>query len=125
MTNRELVESAFAAFQRGDLDAAFAGSDPDFEFDNQTDAPGAMGVWRGRDGFLAMLEKVTEAFSEYSLEHLETSERGDQVTLALREFGRGRTSGLPIERQIYLTYTLREGTVVRMLATLEPPEGVS
>jgi ketosteroid isomerase-like protein len=113
----------FEAFQRGDLDAAFAATAPEFEFDNRTNAPGAAGVWRGRDGFLDMMGKVTEAFSEYSLERLETRAQGEHVTLTLREASRGRTSGIPLERQIYVTYTVRGGQVVRGLATLEPPPG--
>ena len=121
MTNREIVETTFAAFQRGDLDGAFARMGPGFEFDNQTDAPGATGVWQGRDGFLEMMGRVTEAFSEYSLELVDTHERGDEVTLTLREFGRGKSSGIPLERRIYVTYTLAEGEIVRMRAGLEPP----
>jgi hypothetical protein len=48
---------------------------------------------------------------------------GDDVTLTLREFGRGRSSGLEIERRIFVTYTLRDSKVVRILAALEPPGG--
>jgi ketosteroid isomerase-like protein len=121
MTNREMVEQAFAAFQRGDLDTAFAIADPNVEFDNRTDAPGAVGVWIGREGWLEMMGKVWEAFSEYSLDLLESREEGDQVTLNLRERARGQASGIELERRIYLTYTFRDGQVVRMLATLEPP----
>jgi ketosteroid isomerase-like protein len=121
MTNRDLVEQMFDAFQRADLDAAFAPVAADFEFDNRTDAPGPTGVWRGRDGLLAMMGKVTEAFSEYSLERLDTRERGDRVTLTLCETGRGRSSGIALEREIYVTYTVRDGQVVHGLATLEPP----
>ena len=89
MTNREVVEEMFAGFQRGDLDAAFESAVPDVEFENQTDAPGVLGVWRGVEGFVEMMGKVTEAFSEYGLELLESEERGDDVTLTLREFARG------------------------------------
>jgi ketosteroid isomerase-like protein len=121
MTNREIVETSFAAFQRGDVEAAFAWATPDVEFDNRTDAPGAAGVWRGLDGFLEMMGKITEAFSEYSLELLDTTEHGDRVTLTLRERGRGLTSGLEGERRIFSTYTLAEGKIVRMEAALEPP----
>jgi ketosteroid isomerase-like protein len=117
-----MVEGMFAAFQRGDLDAAFEFAASDVEFDNQTDAPGVLGVWRGVDGFVEMMGKVTEAFSEYAVELLETEERGDHVTLTLREFGRGASSGIAIERRIFVTYTVRDGEVVRILAALEPPE---
>ena len=123
MTNREMVEEMFAGFQRGDLDAAFESAVPDVEFDNQTDAPGVLGVWRGVEGFVEMMGKVTEAFSEYGLELLESEERGDDVTLTLREFGRGKSSGIEIERRIFVTYTLRDRKVVRILAALEPPGG--
>jgi hypothetical protein len=67
--------------------------------------------------------KVTEAFSEYGLELLQSEERGDDVTLTLREFGRGKSSGIEIERRIFVTYPVRDGKVVRILAALERPEG--
>jgi ketosteroid isomerase-like protein len=111
----------FAALQRGDLDDGFKYAVPDFEFDNRTEAPGAAGVWRGRDGFRTMMGRVTEAFSDYAADVLDSHERGDEVTLKLRERSRGRTSGMPMEREIFLTYSFRDGRVERMTATLEPP----
>jgi ketosteroid isomerase-like protein len=123
MTNRELVEGMFAALQRGDFDGAFALAVPDVEFDNRTEAPGAAGVWQGRDGFLAMMRNVTDAFSEYSVELVDSREHRDAVTLRLRECSRGHASGVAGERELFLTYTVRDGTIVRMLAALEPPEG--
>ncbi len=118
-----MVEGLFAAFQRGDLEGAFASTVADVEFDNRTEAPGAEGVWHGREGFLAMMGRVTEAFSEYSVELVESREQGNEVTLKVLESGRGRTSGIELSRHIYLTYTVRDGRVVAIRAELRPPAG--
>ena len=63
-TNRELAKATFAAFQRGDLEGAFAHTAPDSVFENRTETPGVEGTWHGREGFLEMLGKIIEAFSE-------------------------------------------------------------
>jgi ketosteroid isomerase-like protein len=118
VTNRKIVETTFGALQRRDFDAAFAHMAPQYEFDNRTDAPGAMGVWKGRDGFLAMMGKVVEAFSEYSVDVLDAEEQGDEVTLIVREASRGKVSGIAMERRLRLTYTVVDGQIVRTVARL-------
>jgi hypothetical protein len=50
VTNREIAEDAFAAFQRGDLAAAFRRTVPDVEFDNRAGGADVSGVWRGING---------------------------------------------------------------------------
>jgi ketosteroid isomerase-like protein len=90
VTNREIVEDSFAAVQRGDLAAAFRRTVPDVEFDNRTGGADVSGVWRGIDGFTELMDKINEAFSEYTLELLETNERGDDVILTVRERVRAR-----------------------------------
>jgi ketosteroid isomerase-like protein len=123
VTNREIVEDAFAAFQRGDLAAAFRRTVPDVEFDNRAGGADVSGVWRGIDGFTELMDKINEAFSEYSLELLETNERGDDVILTLREHVRGKASGAEVERRLFITYAVHDGLITRIKTGLEPPAG--
>jgi ketosteroid isomerase-like protein len=117
-SNAEKAVAGFRAWQRGDLEAAFTNTGPEFVFDNRTGAPGAEGVWHGPEGLKAMMDKVLEAFSEYSLELVESRERGDQVELILREVGRGRHSGIVIERRLKNAYTFEDGRVVKIESTV-------
>jgi ketosteroid isomerase-like protein len=114
-TNREIAEATFAAFQRGDLDAAFEHAAPDSVFENRTEAPGAEGTWVGREGFMEMLGRIVEAFSEYSFELLETRELDDgRIALLLEEHVRGRSSGVPAKRRIVTAYTIEDGLITRI-----------
>ena len=69
-----------------------------------------------------MMARITEPFSEYSLELVETHDAvGDEVTLSLNARARGKSSGVQIERRVYLTYTIEEGELARLVVSLEPP----
>ena len=116
--NLEIVRRAVNAFLAGDLDGMFALADPALEFDNQTEVPDLEGTFVGREGFVSMLAKIYEVFEDYRVEPLRFEARGDQVAVLLREVGRGRASGVEIDRQIVLVHTLAGEKVTRIEALL-------
>ena len=108
--------AGLAAFQRGDIDAAFADTSPDYVFDNRTEAPGVEGLLHGRDGFIEMQARIKEGFAEYNVELLETKELPDRVVLTLLETGRAAASGIEIERRIVLIYSFEHGQITGTVA---------
>lgn len=116
--NLEIVRRAVSAFLAGDLDGMFALTGPTFEFDNQTEVPDLEGTFVGREGFISMLAKIYEVFEDYRVEPLRFEASGDRVAVLFREVGRGRASGVEIDRRIVLLHTLAGGQVTRIEALL-------
>ena len=118
--NLELVRRALEAFVTGDLDGAFAAMDAEMVFENRTQVPDLEGTYVGRDGLLQMLGKIYEVFEDYRLEPLEIETAGEGVAALVRESGHGRISGIETGRQLLLLYTITNGKIARIDATLCP-----
>ena len=95
-TNLELVRRAYDAWNRGDLDAAFAFLDPDVEVSVPPNFPEA-GTYRG-------LTEVRRLMTEHLLPTLENLQAvperfldaGDQVVAFVRYSGRGSATGIEV-----------------------------
>ena len=59
-------------------------------------------------------EEDREAWEERRLEPVEFLDAGDEVVVFLHEYRRGRNSGVELEVDTAVVYTVREGRVVRM-----------
>ena len=47
------------------------------------------------------------------MEHLEYIDAGDSVVVAFRWWGRGKSSGVPVESDFFGVHDLRDGKIVR------------
>ena len=72
------------------------------------------GDYRGHAGFLRWNEDWGAAWSDWSLEPQEYIDAGDQVVVMVEMKATGRGSGVEIDREDALVYTLREGKHVRL-----------
>jgi ketosteroid isomerase-like protein len=117
-TNLEIVRRAVEAFLVGDLDGMFALTEPTVEFDNRTEVPDLEGTFVGREGFVGLLAKIYEVFEDYRVEPLRFEASGDRVAVLFRELGRGRGSGIEVDRRIVLRFTLAGENVSRIEAFL-------
>jgi len=110
--NVEVVRALFAAWEARKPQDALAVIDPEIEVDftGVSQVPAAVG--RGLDGLQRVLGDWFGAFEslEYSPQHF--IEAGDHVIVLLRVTGRGRGSGVPIESNLAVVYTLRDARVV-------------
>jgi ketosteroid isomerase-like protein len=110
--NVEVVQRAFEAVARGDLEAAADTLDPEVEI-HDFDVPDA-GIYHGHEGFFAWLARWDEGWESWRIEDLEFRPAGrDQVLALFRMVTRGKGSGIEIDRLDAIAYRLRDGKIVR------------
>jgi ketosteroid isomerase-like protein len=114
--NVEIVRSAYAAVNAGDLDALAEVTAPDAVLDWSRSIGPQKGVYRGRDGFAQYVAALTEAFERVQLSpvHVVVAP-GGQIVVRHHFSARGRASGLEINRvpDVALVWELRDGKVTK------------
>ena len=120
--NVEIVRQgfdAFNAFMRGESaeKALAAFVDPEFEYDwpAERDWPEPDHSRRGVPLAFAFIKRVQSALLDVVWEPLEFIEAPDNRVLAqVRQRGRDRESGVPVEVQLFHVVTLRDGRVRKL-----------
>jgi ketosteroid isomerase-like protein len=113
--NVEIVKEIFAAWANRDRRSATRHIHPDIHVDISPwtfltrPADGPEGL---RETFRELVDNIASV--EFHMERL--LDAGDHVVVALRVTGRGRESGIPVQREGFAVYTLREGLVVALSA---------
>lgn len=70
-------------------------------------------TYRGLEGYRQAMEDAAEQWRDFSNEVEELVDAGDDVVVAIvRASGRGRTSGVPVERRTGALIRLNEGRIV-------------
>lgn len=114
-TNLELVQRAYEAWNRGDLDAAFGFLDPEIEVSAPRDLPEA-GTYRGRDETRRWAEEFLKAWEEVGADPQRFVDAGDRVLVTVRYFGRGKGSQAVVRGAVVdaHVWTLRDGRAVKL-----------
>ncbi len=102
----ELVQRALAALNAGDLEELVAVCDRDFELD-MSDRVFNPSTYRGHDGIRQFHTEVLEVWDQYTWEPEQVMDHGNLVVALLRTSGKGRGSGLEVERQTAMIWTVR------------------
>jgi ketosteroid isomerase-like protein len=111
------------AYNRRDFDAALQDFDPQVEwvlpphqsFDSGQGTQFVRRFWEGLD----------ETMDELRLDAQEFVDAGDRVAVRLRYFGRGKSSGVEVETEMYhQVTTFRDGTIIRMEYVTSWPEAL-
>src|SRR5919106_1334759 len=105
-TRVELVRRAYQALNDGDVDALVGRCDPAFRVD-MSDRVLNPAVFEGHDGIRRFYAEVREVWESYTWEPEELIEAGNQVVALLRSGGRGRGSGIELERRTAMVWTVR------------------
>jgi len=124
--NVEFIHRAIDAFNRQDV-AALAGlCADDFEFVSMLSAVDAGdSTYRGPDAWREYFARMHETWAEWRIDDSQVSDAGDGSLVAVvRVAGRGRHSGVVVDRTLGMTYHLREGKIWRMRAYLDPDEAL-
>ena len=125
--NIDIVVRNLEAFNKtGEIDAAFANSDPGIEFEIST----ALGresadfrVYRGIDEVKSAVGEILSAFEGARFEIHEVRERDDRVLAILELFFRPKDSSAEISTGRFgYVYTLRDGKVVRVQDFTHPED---
>jgi uncharacterized protein len=103
--NVELVRRAYAALNAGDVEGLIELCDQDFEIDMEERVFNPA-TYRGHDGIRRFYGEVREVWAEYRWDPEELIDREDQVVALLHAQGRGRGSGVEIDRRVAMVWTL-------------------
>ncbi len=124
--NVELISRVYEAFNREDIATLRELSDEDLEFVSvfaEVDTGGA--THRGRDLWAGYFARIGETWDEWRAEDLRVFDAGgDRVAAVVRLVGKGKGSRIPVDREIGLAYTLRQGKLWRMHVYLNPGEAL-
>jgi ketosteroid isomerase-like protein len=85
----------------------------------ELELPDSTGPSRGPAGAREFFRTWVGAFEDWGYEVGETIDAGDSVVAEIRQWGRGKGSGVPVENHFWTVWTIREGKVVRASHHLE------
>jgi len=120
-SDREIVEMAFDAFARGDLDAALDLCDPEIVIRD----PGRTGqTLKGRNELRAFWEEWLENWQEYRVEPYEFVEAGDEILVRSGQRGRGKLSGIEVDQDLFQVFRIRDGKFVEYRIYAERAEAL-
>jgi uncharacterized protein (TIGR02246 family) len=115
--NVELVESAFDAWNRGDIDAFADHMAEDVAWLEVSGRPeGESSERLGRDRLRESLESLFEAWESYRIEVEQIQVARDRVVAIVREVARGRASGVEIDGRWGYLIAVDDGLIVRIEA---------
>jgi uncharacterized protein len=109
--NVEIVRSLYEGWLRGEV--GLDRLDPEIAMFESTTLPGAASAV-GIDAVRRYIESFAKYWEEIRFEPQEYIEAGDQVVVVARLLGRGKASGVAVERVWAYVWTLRERRVLRM-----------
>jgi ketosteroid isomerase-like protein len=123
--NVEVVRSFYDAVNQRDLrvlDALLASEESEFA---SVFAVSEGRVFRGTQGVRDYFAAIDEAFENFRTEVLGLLDAGDDRVVAMtRVTGRGRGSGIPVDKHLGQVWTLRGEAVVRIDTYVNPPEAL-
>lgn len=122
--DREVVESSYAALNRGDIDAALAALAEEAEWHESGALPDA-GVYLGREAIRAFLTEFLDSWESFDQEITETREAGDRVAVFIHLTAVGRGSSVEVDARYAHVWTMREGQGIRVDAFYERDEALA
>ncbi|MGH2837035.1 MAG: nuclear transport factor 2 family protein [Thermoleophilaceae bacterium] len=108
-----LVRRALAALNAGDIEELVSVCDQDFELD-MSDRVFNPSIYRGHDGIRQFYAEVLEVWERYVWEPEQILEQETLIVALVRTSGKGRGSGLEVERETAMIWTLRGGQAVSL-----------
>ncbi len=122
--NVALVYLGAEAFNRRDLDAFLALTDPDVEFTSRLAELEGGSPYRGHDGVRSWWENVFGIWSDVSAEIGEARDLGDVTVTRVRLRGHGIESDAPWEQMQWQVAEWREGKATRWRTFLSEAEAL-
>jgi ketosteroid isomerase-like protein len=110
--NVEIVRRLLDALLLGDEETVTSILDPDVRVVDD-DLPDA-GEYAGIDGLAAWASNWDESWESWQLEPQALIDAGDQVVALVKLFAVGKGSGVTVERNNGMVWTVRDGKAVRL-----------
>jgi ketosteroid isomerase-like protein len=111
-SNVQVIQEAYAAFQRGDIQSILNSLSEDVEWI----APGVepvAGTYRGKEGAAQFFRKVKETVEFSAFEPREYVAQGDRVIALGNYRGTGSATGKSYQSDWVMSFTLRDGKVTK------------
>jgi ketosteroid isomerase-like protein len=121
--NVEVARRAHEALNSGDIDELVTICHPDFQLD-MSDRVLNPATYHGHDGIRQFYAEVEEVWERYIWEVDELRDDGDIVVSLLRTRGKGRESGVEIDRKTAMIWTIRGGKALWMRFYREPEKAL-
>jgi ketosteroid isomerase-like protein len=112
--NVEVLRRGIDAFSRAAWEESVKLMDPDVEWHDAPDLPGAQ-VHQDREGVLAQWKGMAEALDDFTVDVEQFFDAGDQVVVFFTSRGRGRISGIAVSRKLAQVATVRNGRVTKIV----------
>ena len=110
--NVEIVEKAFDAFTRDDIDGVLRLCDENIVITQPPELPGASRQQHGLRGVLEAFAIWPEQWDDYQIEILKIAGApGGKVFTTTRTRGRGKQSGVEVEMEFSFVFTVRNAKV--------------
>jgi len=112
-TSAEVVRSQFAAFAEGGVEAAARHWHPEIEWRAVAGAADDVGVIAGEQALRRYYADWSATLDDLRAE-VDTVllEDGERVAVAVRNAGRGRASGVPVQGRYYVACIVRDGRIL-------------
>ena len=122
--NVEIVRRGYEYFAAtGEVRAE--GTAPDFVWDmSKFRGWPEQQTYEGREGARMFLRDWLEAWDGWELAVEEYHDAGDKVVAIVRQRGRSKTSGLPVDMSFGMIWTIRDGKQARMEMYADPAEAL-
>ncbi|HEY4824572.1 MAG TPA: nuclear transport factor 2 family protein [Solirubrobacteraceae bacterium] len=114
LENVELTRSAFEAFERGDIDWMQSRCTSDVVIVQPPEIPDAK-TYEGSGAIAQMIDDWPKQWEDFRLEVTEIIDVSDDVLVSgTRHTGRGRTSGIELDFEVFYVGHVRDGKMTRM-----------
>jgi len=113
-TNIELVRSAYESFERtGQFAAHLATADFVWDMSKFSGWPEQQ-LYEGAEGAEQFLREWVAAWEDWRLELEALHDAGDRVVTIVRQHGRSRTTGMPVDMHFAQVWSLKDSAMARM-----------
>lgn len=117
------LRAAYAAFNRGDIDAAVEAFDDRIEWSEPAEFPGG-GMYYGREGVKRYLAQSRSAWAEAISEPEQFFPAGDRIVVFVHARVRPGNSDQWLDVQLADVYTFRAGKAIQMRAFADRQEAL-
>ena len=112
--NVEIVRNGFDAFARGDIEGVLRLCDENIIVTQPEELPGVSPQQRGHSGVLEAFSIWPEQWDDYRIEILRIADLADYVVVTTRTHGRGKQSGVEVEMEFTIVFSVRNEKIVEM-----------
>ena len=110
--NVDVIQTAWDAFGRGDIDKATSVADPNAEFVAPASVPWG-GTYHGPEGFRELLASIVGNFDKFEAKPEKVLGADDDHVVVLARFTARTKGGEDVEGEAVWLYKMRNGQVVR------------